>query len=91
MNEHELEAKHQKDLGKRFELGWWYGTRCTPCEGVLPKILFEYKKGEERCYYECPVCGKRTESFQIPLQAEEAWNAGRFKTTQLKFFTGNVL
>lgn len=61
-----------------FNLGWWYGVHCEKCCEVYPE--FRTTEDSSRgCYYECEVCGKRTEVFDMPWQATEAWNNHEYK------------
>lgn len=85
------EAKANQDEIERgpFKLSYWYGTNCEKCCGVYPKFRTGYdpaKHMQDACWYECEVCGKRTEFFGMPWQAEEAWNAGKFMEQQLSLF-----
>lgn len=70
------EAKaEQARIAQHYRLEWYYGTDCTPCCEVYPK--FKSTRGpEDLCYYECPVCGKRTEGHSMPWLARDAWNRG---------------
>lgn len=70
------EAKANQDrIGQHFDLGWWYGTRCSKCCGVYPKLMREGNPSFENCFYQCEVCGRRTRAYSMPWVAEEAWNA----------------
>lgn len=80
------EAKANQDrIAKDFNLSWWYGTRCEKCCGVFPKMGTEGNLSNDKCFYVCEVCGKRTHGFDMPWQAEKAWNDHEYKsdTTQL--------
>lgn len=78
-------AAHQAELAKHFKLSYWYGTKCKKCCGVFPK--FRTTPGfDSKCYYECEVCGTRTEAVSMPWIAEEAWNKGEFLETQYCLF-----
>lgn len=80
------EAKAEQDrIAEHFNLGWWYGTKCKPCCGVYPKIRTS-DGFDARCWYECPVCGTRTEPFSMPWLAEEAWNRGELRPGQFSMF-----
>ena len=54
-----------------YSLGYWFGTKCEKCCGVYPRFI---KTGKDDCFYQCDVCGKRTEPCVMPWVAEEAWN-----------------
>ena len=80
--------KHQDQLvAEGWTLSFWYGVHCDKCCGVYPKLI-THIGGQSRdlCRYECEVCGKQTEAYDMPWQAEMAWNSGNFKTTQGKLF-----
>lgn len=81
------EAKaRQDDLEARgFSLSYWYGTKCKQCHGVYPAFHHSEANGGG-CWYECEVCGKRTEEMSMPWMAEEAWNAGQFREEQISWF-----
>lgn len=80
------EAKRNQDeIAKHFNLGWWYGTGCKKCCGVYPK----FKTGGIQnlgCWYECEVCGRKTEPLSMPWIAEKEWNAGNVNEPQLSLF-----
>ena len=81
------EAKaHQDDLERKgFTLAWWYGTGCKKCCGVYPK----FHSGDTLrpgCWYECEVCGRKTEKQAMPWIAEKEWNAGNTNEPQLSLF-----
>lgn len=82
------EAKANQDrIAKGYDLGYWYGTNCEKCCGVFPKFrTFGDLGGWTRCYYECEVCGKRTDKFEMPHQAEKAWNDHEYISNQLRWF-----
>ena len=80
------EAKaNQDELAKHYNLSYWYGTKCEPCCGVYPKFKTGGIQGND-CWYECEVCGKRTDPQRMPWIAEREWNAGRFAEQQLFLF-----
>ena len=81
------EAKYKQDEleGKGFDLGFWYGTKCEKCCGVFPAFRHSDANGGG-CWYECEVCGKRTEEKTMPWLAEQDWNAGIFKEDQISLF-----
>lgn len=77
--------KNQEEIAKNYELSWWYGTNCEKCCGVYPK--FRTSTGlDSYCWYECEVCGKRTENASMPWIAEREWNNGNFRETQISLF-----
>lgn len=67
--------RNQNEIAKNFNLGWWYGTNCKPCCGGYPKFM--HTGDLLHCFYQCEVCGSRTAPFDMPWQAEKAWNEGR--------------
>lgn len=68
------EAKKQQDeISKHWTLGFWYGTNCEKCCGVYPKLM-STNGFDDKCYYQCEVCGKRTEAMQMPWLSRDAWN-----------------
>ena len=77
--------KNQEELAKHFNLGFWYGTHCKKCCGVYPKFRTSASY-DSYCWYECEVCGKRTENAPMPWVAEKAWNADEFMETQISLF-----
>lgn len=79
-------AANQKDLARRYDLSFWYGTWCEPCCGVYPKFMSLHSNNPKDCFYQCEVCGKRTESFTMPWQARDAWNNGEFVEDQIRLF-----
>lgn len=74
--------EEQTRLSKYFDLSYWYGTSCKKCCTVFPK----FRNDGHVCWYECPVCGARTEPRSIPWLAEEAWNRGDLSKTQMSLF-----
>jgi hypothetical protein len=61
------------------KLGWWFGTRCEKCCGVYPR--FQTRNTNDKyhnAYYKCDVCGKQTDYYGMPSQAEEAWNGHKY-------------
>lgn len=82
MTAQEAKAK-QDELAKYFNLGFWYGTNCAPCCGVYPKFMTTSGM-DTMCWYECEVCGKRTEKKAMPWIARNAWNAGEFVENQIR-------
>ena len=82
------EAKRHQD--QLAEDGWslsnWYGTHCEKCCGVYPRMI-GHIGSQDLCRYECEVCGKKTKAYDMPWQAEMAWNSGNFDTgDQLRLF-----
>ena len=78
-------AAHQAEMAKHYNLAYWYGTRCKKCCGVFPK--FKTSLGfDSKCWYECEVCGTRTEEKSMPWLAEEAWNKGELVPGQFSLF-----
>ena len=71
-----------------FNLGWYFGTRCEKCCGVYPRYLTrDVNDKYHSAYYKCDVCGKQTEYYGTPQQAEEAWNNHKYmgEGVQLSF------
>lgn len=80
MTAEEAKAEQEK-LAKHYRLSYWFGVNCIPCCGVFPKFMASFDNNA-LCWYECPVCGKRTERKAMPWLAEKDWNAGKFAETQ---------
>lgn len=76
MTQEEAKAYQDKIVADGYELGWYFGTRCKKCCGVYPRFITSCSMNMKD-YYRCDVCGKRTEEFEMPWLAEEAWNAGK--------------
>lgn len=81
---------NQERIAKNYNLGWWYGTRCERCCGVLPKLETEGNMTDGRCFYQCEVCGKRTKGFQMPWMAERAWNNREYLTNAVQMNLFNL-
>lgn len=80
------QAKENQDrLSEKYNLSYWYGTKCEKCCGVYPKFMNTYGS-EATCWYECEVCGKRTRKKSMPWEAEEAWNAHEYDEQQISMF-----
>ena len=79
--------KEQEKLREHFGdgIGWWFGTRCERCCGVLPRLHVSNTTDMNDCWYECDVCGKRTERKTMPWVAEEAWNNHEYREGQIGF------
>ena len=81
------QAKANQDrIAKHYDLGWWYGTRCKKCCGIYPKLMY-YEKMEHRVYYQCEVCGKRTNPKKMPWIAEKTWNDGEYVENELRQYS----
>ncbi len=76
LTKEEAKAKQDEITKHGFKLGWWYGTDCKQCCGVYPKFM-KTAGFDDKCYYECEVCGKKTDLYEMPWQAEKAWNEDR--------------
>lgn len=75
------EALHiQEVLEKRGIIHIYYGTHCRKCCGVYPRLMKKDTTSTKDCYYQCEVCGKRTDLYTMPWLAEEAWNEGRYES-----------
>ena len=82
----EAKAK-QNEIAQHYNLSYWYGTNCEKCCEVYPKFrTFGDLGGHSKCYYECEVCGKRTELFDMPWQSEKAWNNHEYIAQQIRMF-----
>ena len=80
------QAKQNQDrLAKHYNLAFWYGTNCEKCCGIYPKFMTT-DGFETMCWYECEVCGKRTEKASMPWIAEEYWNKHQYIQDQIKMF-----
>lgn len=80
------EAKANQDrIAKDFNLSYWYGTNCKKCCGVFPKFRHSDAFGGG-CWYECEVCGTRTEEKSMPWIAADAWNKGNLIPGQFTLF-----
>lgn len=78
------EAKENQDrIAKNYKLEWWYGTKCEKCCGVYPKLMFS-GTCNKYCYYQCEVCGKRTEKYSMPWLARDAWNNREYKREDIQ-------
>ena len=75
----EQAKKEQERLAGKYTLGWWFGTNCEKCCDVYPRFR---KDGNDNCYYECDVCGKRTEPQIMPWLAQQKWNEHEYKMNQ---------
>ena len=75
------EARRNQDrlLSDGFSISFWYGTRCEKCCGVFPKAMKKDGNDPKDFYYQCEVCGKRTDTYTMPHLAEKAWNEHRYK------------
>ena len=85
MTKEEAKAIQDGLKEKGFDLGFWYGTGCAKCcdvfpELVVPNVLYG------GVYFQCPVCGKRTEERPMPWVSAEAWNRGEFVDEQIRMF-----
>lgn len=85
MTREEVKAKQDEIVASGFNLGHWYGTGCEKCCGVYPKFCTGTYPNDV-CWYECEVCGKRTEAVTMPWIAKEKWNAGEFLEEQIRMF-----
>jgi len=84
MTQEEAAAK-QVEISKNYDLSFWYGTGCDRCCGVFPKFMTTDTMNP-MCWYECEVCGKRTEPQPMPWLAKAAWNKGQFLEKQIRMF-----
>lgn len=79
--------KHQDQMeADGWPLQFWYGTNCTKCCGVYPKLITHIGGNDDLCRYECEVCGRKTAAYSMPWLAEQAWNNGEFETAQARLF-----
>lgn len=86
MTREEAKANQDRIVSDGFDLGWYYGTDCEKCCGVFPKFSTEYNISGGYCFYECEVCGKRTDAFPMPWQAVKAWNGHEWRAGQTRWF-----
>lgn len=84
MTKEEAKAE-QARISEHFDLGHWYGVRCRPCCDVYPAFR-SANDLSGLCWYECPVCGKKSTRQVMPWLAEEAWNRGDFQQDQISWF-----
>lgn len=78
-------AAQQAEIARHYDLSYWFGTNCRKCCGVYPR--FRTSSGfDSRCWYECDVCGMRTDAVTMPWIAERDWNDGKVLETQLSLF-----
>ena len=81
MTQEEAKEK-QAQIAKQYDLSYWYGTNCEKCCGVYPK--FKVSSGFDcKCWYECEVCGKRTEPQEMPWICEKKWNNHEYAENQI--------
>lgn len=85
MTKEEAKANQERIEDEGYNLGWWYGTWCEKCCGVFPKFEVSDAFGGG-CWYQCEVCGKRTEEKSMPWQARDAWNRHEFLESQIRMF-----
>lgn len=86
MTREEVERKQADLAAKGYDLSHWYGTGCEKCCGVYPLFRVTDWQTSPGCWYECEVCGTRTDVYHMPWQAEEAWNRREYRAEQLKWF-----
>ena len=80
------EAKQNQDrIAEHYDLSHWYGTNCRKCCGVYPKFI-AHISAKDLCHYECEVCGRRTADYEMPWQAQHAWNNGEIIISQAALF-----
>lgn len=77
--------QNQEEIAKHFKLSYWCGTKCKRCCGVYPIFRTSDAFGGG-CWYECEVCGTRTEEKPMPWIAEKAWNNGELIPWQFSLF-----
>ena len=73
---------------KGFSLSWWYGTKCEKCCDVYPRFCKKDTNDKyHSVFYKCDVCGKQTDLYGMPWQAQEAWNDHKYagEGVQLSF------
>ena len=85
MTKAEAKAEQERLAARGFDLSMWYGTWCDKCCDVYPKFEIEIvHQMSGNCWYECPVCGKKSTKHIMPYLAWEAWNAGDFQQQQIR-------
>lgn len=84
MTAEEAKANQDRLKANGYDIGWWYGVKCKKCCGVYPKLMtsggMDYK-----CWFQCEVCGRRTETKIMPWVSEKAWNKGEFVDDLLQY------
>lgn len=85
MTKEEAAAEQNRILLMGSNLGWWFGTDCEKCCGVFPRFHDNGGAKAESCWYECDVCGKRTEKKSMPWIARDAWNRHEYQDGQIRF------
>ena len=81
-------AEQERIKQNGFSLGWYFGTKCEKCCDVFPRFCHRDANDKYKtAYYKCDVCGKQTDYYGMPWQAEEAWNNHKFlgEGVQLSF------
>ena len=74
-----IDRMDQREIAARgFNIAHWFGVRCDKCCDLYPRFRKEHS-ARELCWYECDECGRRTARFEMPWQAERAWNVGEFE------------
>ena len=69
----------QRELAEAgFDIAWWFGVKCDKCCDLFPRLIVE-DTSRALCWYECDECGRRTGRFEMPWQAQDAWNRGEFE------------
>ena len=86
MTKEEALANQQQIVARGYNLAHWYGTNCKKCCGVYPKAMTANTNNPKDFYYECEVCGKRTDLYTMPWLAREAWNADNYLENQISLF-----
>lgn len=82
MTKSEAKAEQGRLVKEGYNLAWWYGTDCDKCCEVYPKLMTCGNTANADCFYQCPVCGKKTKPQTMPWIARDAWNAGQFVEEQ---------
>ena len=79
-------ANQQEIVARGYRLEHWYGTWCKKCCGVYPKFMKVNTQNPKDCYYECEVCGRRTDLYTMPWLARDAWNSDNILENQISLF-----
>ena len=85
MTREEAETEQRKLEIRGMNPGWWYGTSCEKCCGLYPRFRCDGSNNTKNCWYECDVCGKRTDRHEMPWAAREAWNRHEYMEEQIRF------
>lgn len=77
MTPKQAKAIQDKIVADGYKLSWWYGTDCRKCCGVYPKLM-DNGGFDAKVFFQCEVCGRRSEAFSMPWLARDNWNSMNF-------------